>query len=63
MNEMFMFSPYCNAVLSIFSSFAIVSSSKRELFALIWLCFCCRLAIVVRSRVSSPWCLWFVYGL
>ena len=33
---------HCNAVLSVLSSFAIISLKKRGLFALLWLCSYCR---------------------
>ena len=43
---------FCNAVLTVLSSFAIIMLRKRELVALHYLCSCCH--VTVKCYVSLP---------
>ena len=53
---------FCNVVLSVFTSFAIISLIERELVALFWLCSCCSVAVSGLSLfLTVPWvCMWSV---
>ena len=51
-----MWSLFCNTVPSFLSSFAIILMRKKELIALILLCFRCRLSVSVLCLILAvPW--------